>query len=576
MSIQSYVPNVFSSIKNIILEEDIFDNTVVNNISNLDKPIHVTMKEMNTKNDIRYVKPNIGVWDYELTIVLDSPFIVLRISYFVNKLFPGQFMMVGKISKPLNPRSYDIIAHGDYRVNNGILNMISILCMADHNTYYSLEMSFPTIINEHVDITITKSLERVKTGTLKFTYLNHYDSHEDEGFDMFLERLYTIPYQNILDMLPTPTSLSVERGSLPNTLKIYLDLYKESWEDTPDLIGAIHFVGTPLFMTSSTDLTHELLNPQNQSFHKFHTYTFEIKWDPKRKEKRLLVDKELINRYINLPVSIIFTIHRKEDVETNHIFRDFTTTFDKCKYIHQVFKDTPYLIPRYLFMDQMPGIKLEIYKITTAEFLIKVCMDRTLLIPFQADIYISDPITNQHFKTTFNETTSFIVFKVPYSIIQPSLKRKRLNVQYNVRFDKCRHVIQDHFIIMPVDDLCGGRTELIVEVGEFIATRGTSFEKHLFVLCDDCRKERKCKRDVCTKCYRYKCRQCEVCGNRLYLSTSNPSQFVIEERLIDGGSSFTFKHKKCHDSSMGLVYIHDSMTSDTPFMAKFTLLNKTT
>lgn len=557
----SYVPSVFPSILTNTLEDDIFNNnTQTHRNSPFSSLTDIDTKKTSIQSNGIMLNPNIGCWIYEISLEFQVRTHMFLFHFLKNDMFPGHAMIVG-IGWTKNNPSQHIIGHGDYRLEEDMemvyISMNAIIAFTDANTYYMMELQLPVLKDDRKDFTMKNSLVNLLPSPppkIKLSYLNK-RNHDMDDFDTLMRTSILDPYETLRDMIPTPVSLKVERGETPPMMEIDITIKRKDfveWTDYEDMICIIHFIGTPLFMTHSTDNVITMLDPQNGSYHKFHPYTFLLSredmriWAQKNDNTCLHMKKVIPNKFINIPTSIVFTIQKRGEKDT-----DYFTFIDKCKYIHQHFVDTPSYLPRYLFLDQMPKIRLEIFQITICEYIIKIYKDRTLSIPFTSNIWFKDNVSGEYWYSSFNETTSLLVFRIPYSSIQPQLKRKRISIEYNVVFDKCRQNVKDHFVLLPIDDLVGGRAEILVDVDKFLPTRSGSYEKHLFVLCDTCHKEKKNRKDRCNDCFRYKSALCACCGNRIYLSTLNPSLLFIDEVIEDEEgeekSRFLFRHKKCPD-----------------------------
>ncbi len=519
----------------------------------------------------------VGEWEHFKTISTVTQVSNLgsfEIELFTSVVFPTQYMMImyikngtynikngdaegddGDISMADNfvsGRDYSYVGHGQFTYDSKDIYYLSFTILnALSNTYYKMDMYFILLsmfnvtdgqFRMYLDTTFrTKiQLKLVKLDTSLSTLSG--DSDWNSIFDSVVD--HVAAQSSEIEVIPVPVSFQIFiTPEQNNIIKFQYKLFSLSWSSIKRWVVCISFVYTPMFMYYSEDSVACMLNGDNKMYHKYsplikyYEITEEDIANITATNNVYICTSSIVNYFKNIPVSMIITIVSVPVFQScgGDVSQVVTKHPDECYHLHQIMPSAPSIIPRYLFLDDMPPVKTVVFRYTPADILIKIEHDKINSFPYTGKLTLDDVPSMVRIEVDFTESTEYILIHLPHKMIIPALINRNIRIDYSIRYSICKNIEKTHFVVYPIDDLVGGRNTLELTMKDFSESCSSlpldSNIPWFVVHSPNCPSFYKgmVSRNKNIKCYRYKSRKCKYCGCFAHVNKKDIHKYIIKE-----------------------------------------------
>lgn len=524
----------------------------------------------------------------------------IKIDIYTSSVFPGQYLTIAyiKTSKIVKSADYMYIGHGQLTYNEKKARFLHFIIVHPlSNTYYKMDIHFilfsmfdisDTVFHKYLEDTFRTKVQiqfkKMECVLSSLSYENEWENLLDDIIDIPPSATPLSSLQDI-ESIPTPVSFQIRvPPDDKHSMEFQYKLFSLSWHSIKRWTTVISFVYTPMFMYYSSDSITQLLDSDNKVYHKYtplcKTYTLseEDILNITSGSNVYVCNSKIMNYFKNIPISIIVTIVSTPVFEAYGL--DISKVMRKhpnaCHHIHQIMPNMPSIIPRYLFLDDMPAVKMFIFKYTVCDFVIKFERDALNAFPYSGRLVIDDAPSHVFTEITFTEKTDYILVHIPYEMIQPALVTKMVRFEYSILYSNCKNIQKTHFIVYPIDNTVGGKTVLPYSMKDFMHICSSSPLNVAIpwytIHAPNCSPiQRNTSRPRNTKCYRYRSRKCSCCGDYIHIHKRDVSKYIIRETidmLYASSSSSSSSSMPPPENKYNIEIIHKSCYKPSRILTK--------
>lgn len=362
--------------------------------------------------------------------------------------------------------------------------------------------------------------------------------------------------EDMTHFIPTPKTFHVMSSLDGNNIELTMLLgADDSWEIVEPWVIVVVACFTPITNSFSKDSVVTMLSPHDFMYHKYHKLTIDHTEVPNPSS---VINSYMVNYFKDRPVSIIMTVHNKQYLLDN----GFEKLVRKCKYLHQHIIMHPHIVPRYLFLSEIPTVSLSAYQLSPLHFLFRINReDGREKYPFVGNFTAECESLNFLVDTWIIEKTDVVMLSLDASVLPDNNATTiDLLVTCDFKFKTFNLTHNNHFIIVPLKDTQKVMLKLSIDLRPVIKGHPPNHNEYKIIQCNLCNN---IKRTNCSNCSYYRTMKCLHCEKPMHDVNNIEDKMCIMEYDIDSPQKvYDTIHEKCLQSHIEKM---NSIVSHVPF-----------